>query len=266
LDSCLRAFTTPEELRDNDTYYCGKCKAHCPASKKLDIWKLPPVLIFHFKRFQCINETRWVKSCKTVTFPIDDFDPSQYLAIRSTPETASSNFNHNPAQPRSPKSPRPGETRFSDANNGKMRANDMEMETRSEHSKQKNDEEETRLTILKCGQHDHRLKEEYLRSEEADHLQYNLYAIVCHAGMLGAGHYVTYVRHSNGKWYLYNDSSCKEVSSKDIDYSLAYILFYERRGLDYDRYIPDVSGRQAQDVDKVDEECEADVKRLCRIH
>jgi len=64
---------------------------------------------------------------------------------------------------------------------------------------------------------------------------------------------------------LYNDSSCKEVSPKDIDYSLAYIVFYERRGLDYDQYIPDVSGRQAQDVEKVDEEIEADMKRFCVI-
>jgi len=143
---------------------------------------------------------------------------------------------------------------------------EIEMDTRSPHRiGEKNEEEETRLSVLKCGQHDHRLKEEFVESDEGDHPQYDLYAIVCHAGMLGAGHYVTYVRHSNGKWYLYNDSSCKEVGSKDIDYSLAYILFYERRGLDYSRYIPDVSGRQAQDVDKVDEECEADVKRFCVI-
>lgn len=229
LDSCLRAFTTPEELRDNDTYYCGKCKAHCPASKKLDIWKLPPVLvshnvairclllstplflfqIFHFKRFQCINETRWVKSCKTVTFPIDDFDPSQYLAVRGSPDLAPPVLNHAiTAASTSPKAQ-------SDKNQARGKQRSNEMDTRSENPKEKN-EEETRLSVLRCGQHDHRLKEEYVKSGEWDHLQYNLYAIVCHAGMLGAGHYVTYVRHTNGKWYLYNDSSCK-VSASDFD-------------------------------------------------
>lgn len=26
---------------------------------------------------------------------------------------------------------------------------------------------------------------------------------------MGGGHYVTYAKNPNGKWYCYNDSSCK---------------------------------------------------------
>lgn len=48
LDSCLKAFTQPEELKDRDNYFCSNCKTHCPANKKLDIWKLPPILVLKF--------------------------------------------------------------------------------------------------------------------------------------------------------------------------------------------------------------------------
>lgn len=31
----------------------------------------------------------------------------------------------------------------------------------------------------------------------------------CHSGIMGGGHYVTYAKNPNNKWYCYNDSSCK---------------------------------------------------------
>lgn len=36
-----------------------------------------------------------------------------------------------------------------------------------------------------------------------------------HQGMLGGGHYVTFACNPNGKWYCYNDSSCK-VSAEQL--------------------------------------------------
>ncbi len=45
LDACLRSFTREEELGEDELYYCSKCKKHRLAAKKLEIWKLPPVLV-----------------------------------------------------------------------------------------------------------------------------------------------------------------------------------------------------------------------------
>ena len=45
LDSCLQAFTKEEELGGQELYYCSKCKEHRQAVKKLEIWKLPPILV-----------------------------------------------------------------------------------------------------------------------------------------------------------------------------------------------------------------------------
>lgn len=43
LDYCLRAFTSEEQLEQ--WYFCSHCKAKQPATKKLQIWKLPPILV-----------------------------------------------------------------------------------------------------------------------------------------------------------------------------------------------------------------------------
>lgn len=45
LNQCLEAFTTDEELGEDEKYYCSKCKKHQLARKKLQMWRLPPVLV-----------------------------------------------------------------------------------------------------------------------------------------------------------------------------------------------------------------------------
>lgn len=63
-----------------------------------------------------------------------------------------------------------------------------------------------------------------------------------HTGLLNGGHYVAYAANPNGNWYCYNDSSCRDLSSSkpNIDKSSAYLLFYERQGLDYQPYLPTI--------------------------
>lgn len=39
--------------------------------------------------------------------------------------------------------------------------------------------------------------------------RYRLYALSCHTGILGGGHYVCYAQNAAGRWFFYNDSSCK---------------------------------------------------------
>lgn len=73
----MRAFTSEEKLEED--YHCSHCKSKQPATKKLQIWKLPPILIVHLKRFNFVNN-KWVKSQKVVNFPFKDFDPTPYLA------------------------------------------------------------------------------------------------------------------------------------------------------------------------------------------
>ena len=80
LQKCLEAFTKQEELGQDEKYDCANCKKRQLASKKLQIWKLPPILVVHLKRFHCLDSGRWIKSHKNVDFACQGFDPTDFLA------------------------------------------------------------------------------------------------------------------------------------------------------------------------------------------
>ncbi|KZV30566.1 Ubiquitin carboxyl-terminal hydrolase [Dorcoceras hygrometricum] len=78
LFKCLEAFLKEEPLGPEDMWYCPGCKKHCQASKKLDLWRLPEILVIHLKRF---SYSRYMKhKLETfVDFPIHDLDMSAYI-------------------------------------------------------------------------------------------------------------------------------------------------------------------------------------------
>ncbi|RXM96261.1 Ubiquitin carboxyl-terminal hydrolase 32 [Acipenser ruthenus] len=300
LDNCLRAFTSEEELGEDEMYYCSKCQTHRLATKKLDLWRLPPILIIHLKRFQFVNG-RWIKSQKIVKFPCEQFDPGAFLVPRDPgpcqhrevtsqgddqsetkgceittvhttgtgdglaagPQALNAGFVNNikASQPSGKKCNIPS-SRSSPCNSPKNQGRgkgrlrlpqlggktklssskeslDMRMESGSEleqtassdlegslsegnaeellheegagrvllnglgHEKQHND----------CSDH-HPHSTDHQRDQVALKPLYNLYAISCHSGILGGGHYVTYAKNPNDKWYCFNDSSCKWTIAK----------------------------------------------------
>jgi ubiquitin carboxyl-terminal hydrolase 4/11/15 len=56
------AFTELEQLSEQDTWYCPKCKDHVRAHKKMDIWSCPDLLTFQLKRF-IYEQTQVRHSC-----------------------------------------------------------------------------------------------------------------------------------------------------------------------------------------------------------
>jgi ubiquitin C-terminal hydrolase len=52
LDHCLRAFSREELLTGSDQWYCNKCKEQRDIHKKLELYRLPKILIIQLKRFQ----------------------------------------------------------------------------------------------------------------------------------------------------------------------------------------------------------------------
>jgi len=77
IQECLEEFLSVEKLEESDSWYCSKCKDHRPAKKKIDIWKLPNVLIIHLKRFEQ-QSTGLTKIQRLVKFPLLDFDLKSY--------------------------------------------------------------------------------------------------------------------------------------------------------------------------------------------
>lgn len=93
---------------------------------------------------------------------------------------------------------------------------------------------------------------------------YKIYAMSCHTGVLGGGHYIAYAHNPNNKWYCYNDSSCKECDDSKLQKDSPYMLFYQQYDLDERTFLPNFNG-QTPDSASDDEEYENDVKRLCVI-
>lgn len=60
--------------------------------------------------------------------------------------------------------------------------------------------------------------------------QYKLYAIICHSGSYGSGHYYTINKINDQEWVIFNDNQCSRVNNIDL-VSINpenYMLFYER--------------------------------------
>ncbi|TPX65038.1 hypothetical protein SpCBS45565_g05446 [Spizellomyces sp. 'palustris'] len=51
LQDCFDEYRKEEVLGDDNSWYCPQCKEHRPTKKKLDIWTVPEILVFHLKRF-----------------------------------------------------------------------------------------------------------------------------------------------------------------------------------------------------------------------
>lgn len=85
LFSCLDAFLKEEPLGPDDMWYCPRCKEHRQASKKLDLWRLPDILVFHLKRF---SYSRWLKNKLDtfVNFPTRNLDLSNYVKSNEASE------------------------------------------------------------------------------------------------------------------------------------------------------------------------------------
>ncbi|KAI3781720.1 hypothetical protein L2E82_11743 [Cichorium intybus] len=82
LYTCLEAFLREEPLVPEDMWYCPQCKERRQASKKLDLWRLPEVLVIHLKRFSYSRSMKH-KLETFVNFPIHDFDLTKYVANKN---------------------------------------------------------------------------------------------------------------------------------------------------------------------------------------
>ncbi|KAH6830170.1 ubiquitin-specific protease 8 [Perilla frutescens var. hirtella] len=83
LYKCVDAFLKEEPLGPDDMWYCPNCKERRQACKKLDLWRLPEILVIHLKRF---SYTRFLKNKleTLVDFPVEDFDLSSYLPQKNS--------------------------------------------------------------------------------------------------------------------------------------------------------------------------------------
>jgi len=77
LDDCLDLFCEVELLEGDDRWYCEKCKRHVDATKKIDLFMLPPILIIHLKRFKFSASGQKSKIDRSICYPMSDWNLSK---------------------------------------------------------------------------------------------------------------------------------------------------------------------------------------------
>jgi ubiquitin carboxyl-terminal hydrolase 8 len=71
----------------------------------------------------------------------------------------------------------------------------------------------------------------YVIGYKKESYKYDLYGVCNHSGNVMGGHYTSYVKNANGKWYHFNDTNVSEVGITDsIISTKAYVLFYRKIG------------------------------------
>ena len=80
LNHCLQEFMKEEVLKDDEKWYCSRCKTHQVALKKMEVYSAPDHLIIHLKRF---SHHRGMfggqKVTQLVDFPVDELDLGPYV-------------------------------------------------------------------------------------------------------------------------------------------------------------------------------------------
>lgn len=71
---------------------------------------------------------------------------------------------------------------------------------------------------------------EYIKAGNDAHKSvYDLYAVVNHTGGPMGGHYFSFCKNRNGKWFNFNDSHVSQMSDNGVVTPMAYMLFYKKR-------------------------------------
>lgn len=73
--NCIRKYCQIEQLEETEMWYCNKCKEHVRAWKQFHLYRAPPILIIHLKRFHYSPLThRRDKIDLLVHFPLKNLD------------------------------------------------------------------------------------------------------------------------------------------------------------------------------------------------
>lgn len=76
LEQCLDSFAEEEKIPEA---YCSRCKDFRVQTKRMSLWRLPPVVIIQLKRFQFTQQMRR-KLRELVVFPVEGLDLTRILA------------------------------------------------------------------------------------------------------------------------------------------------------------------------------------------
>ena len=85
LEDCFRETSKGEILSEENAWYCSRCKELRRASKTLEIWTVPDILVIHLKRFSS-NRVLRDKVDVLVDFPTEGLDLTDRVGLHENKE------------------------------------------------------------------------------------------------------------------------------------------------------------------------------------
>jgi len=79
LKKCLELFSKEEQLKEGNEWNCPNCKKKVLASKKMEIYYTPKILIICFKRFKKSSSFTWHRNDEDIDFPIENMDMKEFI-------------------------------------------------------------------------------------------------------------------------------------------------------------------------------------------
>ena len=77
---CIDRYCQTEQLEETEMWYCNKCQKHVQAWKQFHLYRAPPILIIHLKRFQYSAIThRRDKLGQFIDFPLEGLDLTEHV-------------------------------------------------------------------------------------------------------------------------------------------------------------------------------------------
>lgn len=70
---CIKDYLKEETLGVDNMWFCEKCNTKVNCLKKIDLWKLPTILLIHLKRFK-YTQDGFIKNLIDINFPVDSLN------------------------------------------------------------------------------------------------------------------------------------------------------------------------------------------------
>ena len=70
----------------------------------------------------------------------------------------------------------------------------------------------------------------YIKGYKPETFIYDLFGICNHSGGCAGGHYTSYIKNANNKWYEFNDTTVREINKDKVVSEKSYAFFYRKIG------------------------------------
>eukprot|EP01138_Halocafeteria_seosinensis_P006624 gb/GECG01006772.1/.p1 GENE.gb/GECG01006772.1/~~gb/GECG01006772.1/.p1 ORF type:complete len:1900 (+),score=212.10 gb/GECG01006772.1/:1-5700(+) len=221
LSQCLDSFSQWEYL--DDEAFCKRCSRSAEGdevflrkhSKKLEIFRAPPVLIVQLKRFHdhVNDEARpslHQKLTNIVKFPLERLNLDEFMA---KPSISGPSVDYT----------------YWEWLGGKV--SEEHATLTPDHEASKGDDNGD-IHGIHGDESDETLFRGVPLSLCRNNAVYDLYGVVNHHGAMGAGHYTAFVKSPiSGEWLEYNDDIVMKRDASSVVTAAAYLLFYARRDM-----------------------------------